>query len=88
MGSTQRASDPETTSQFRETVLDPIIDSLLLKIAAAGAVIVALGTILNGASIGGEGELMGIWSAIFAVWGSGLILVGLGLYSFIWWRRR
>lgn len=88
MGSTQRATEPETTSRFRATVLDPLIDSLLLKIAAAGIVFVALGVILNGITFGGEGELMGIWSAIFAVWGAGLILVGMGFYGFIWWRRR
>ena len=87
MGSTQRTTDTETTSQFRETILEPIIDSLLLKIAAAGAVIVALGVILDGVTFGGEGELTGIWAAIFAVWGFGLILVGLSLYGFIWWRR-
>ncbi|ADB63241.1 hypothetical protein Htur_4430 (plasmid) [Haloterrigena turkmenica DSM 5511] len=88
MGSTQRANDPETTSQSRDSILEPLFDSLLLKIAAAGAALVALGAILNGVTLGGEGELMGLWAAIFAVWGSGLILVGLGLYSFVWWRRR
>ncbi|NUB93596.1 hypothetical protein HT576_21680 [Haloterrigena sp. SYSU A121-1] len=88
MGSTQRASDPETTSRFRETVFDSIFDSVLLRLAAAGVVFVALGAVLNGVTLGGEGELMGLWAAIFAVWGSGLILVGLGLYSFVWWRRR
>ncbi|ELZ15400.1 hypothetical protein C477_16985 [Haloterrigena salina JCM 13891] len=89
MGSTQRANDPETTSRVRETVFDSIFDSVLLRLTAAGAVFVALGAVLNGITWGsGDGQLMGIWAAIFAVWGSGLILVGLGLYSIIWWRRR
>lgn len=88
MGSTQRANDPETTSRSRDSVLEPLFNSVLLRLAAAGAVFVALGAVMNGITMGGEGELMGLWSAIFAVWGSGLILVGLGLYGFVWWRRR
>lgn len=39
--------------------LELFFDSLLLKIAASGVVLVALGAILNGVTLGGEGELMG-----------------------------
>ncbi|WP_121743357.1 hypothetical protein [Natronorubrum halophilum] len=87
MGSTQRTNDSETISHIRESVLEPLFGSILLKIAAAGVVFIVLGAFLNGGGTG-DGELMGIWSAIFAVWGAGLVLVGLGLYTFVWWRRR
>lgn len=78
-------------------LLEPIRNSILLQIATVGVVLFALGPILDGTTLGpvlneggagGDGELMAIWAATVTVWGVGLILVGLGLYGFIWWRRR
>ena len=102
MSSMQRRDDSDATSRadeaiarVRETVLEPILDALepvfdalepviepvansvLLKLATMGVVLFALGAILN----------EGVWAAILGVWGGGLILVGLSLYGFIWWRR-
>ncbi|SER40326.1 hypothetical protein [Natrinema salaciae] len=102
MGSTQRTDDPDTMSRVRNTisraretgvepVLDvlepvfdalepvygPILDSVLLKLATAGTALIALGAILN----------EGVWAAIIAVWGAGLLLAGLVLYGLVWWRR-
>ncbi|MFP8953503.1 hypothetical protein ACLI4Z_11085 [Natrialbaceae archaeon A-arb3/5] len=96
MGSTQQTDDPDGTprvreavTQARETVLDPvldafdpvlrpIIDSLLLKIATMGVFLVVLGAVLN----------EGVWAAILAVWGFGLVLFGMVFYGLIWWKRR
>lgn len=96
MGSTQRSGDSdemsrvqEVGSTIRETVFEPIfgvlepvlrpvIDSVLLKLAAMGVVLFVLGAILN----------EGVWAAILATWGSGLMLVGFGFYGLIWVRRR
>lgn len=83
MGSTQQASGPEnadgaeTTSRTGGGVLESLRNSVLLKIATMGIVLLALGAILS----------EGVWAAIFAVWGIGLMLVGFGFYGLIWWRR-
>ncbi|SEW31227.1 hypothetical protein [Natrinema salifodinae] len=77
MDSTQRTSDPETVSRTRGTPFAALRESVLLKLAAVGLLQITLGAIIN----------EGIWAAIVAVWGAGLVLVGLGLYGFIWWRR-
>ncbi|WP_247004252.1 hypothetical protein [Halosolutus gelatinilyticus] len=77
MASTQRANEPETTSRTRTRLLEPLYESLLLKIAVVGVFLIAVGAILS----------EGVWAAIVAVWGIGLLLTGLGFYGFIWWRR-
>lgn len=95
MGSTQRSNDPDTMSrvrkvgsQIRETVVDPVynvlepileplFDSVLLRMAAMGIVLFTLGAIRS----------VGVWAAILAVWGAGLMLVGFGLYGLLWWKR-
>lgn len=96
MGSTQRSSDPDSMSRVQEVgstiretifepvfsvfepVLRPIIDSVLLKLAAMGVVLFILGAIFN----------QGVWAAILATWGIGLMLVGFGCFGLILLRRR
>jgi len=36
----------------------------------------------------GDGDLWGLWAAVFTVWGAGLVLVGVVGYTLVWWRRR
>ncbi|AHG01658.1 hypothetical protein HALLA_04460 (plasmid) [Halostagnicola larsenii XH-48] len=95
MGSTQRSSDPdemsrvqEVGSTIRETVVEPVYNvlepvleplagSVLLKLAAMGMLLFALGALRS----------VGVWAAILAVWGFGLMLVGFGCYGLIWLQR-
>lgn len=77
MSSTQHARDTQL-SRLRAAVIDPIYDSILLQLATVGAVLIVLGAIMN----------VGVWAAIFPVWGAGLVLVGLSCYGFIWWQRQ
>lgn len=77
MSSTQRANEADRSLVAESNPLETIRDSVLLRLATAGAALVALGAILQ----------EGVWAAILAVWGTGLLIVGLSLYGFIWWRR-
>lgn len=81
MGSTQNARDVETAG-IRARVIDAISGSVLLKIAMAGVLLFVSGWLLD------VGINEGVLAAIFAVWGVGLMLVGLSGYGFIWWRRQ
>ncbi len=78
MGSTRNAAEP---TRLRETVIDPISDSVLLKLATAGMLLFVSGWFLD------VGFNEGVWAAMFGAWGVGLMLVGLSCYGFIWWRR-
>lgn len=70
-----------------EGVRGAVRDSVLLKIAIGGALFVLTGAFFDSGVLVPTGGLWSIWAAVFAVWGAGLILAGLGGYGFLWWRR-
>jgi len=95
MGTTQSNADADegagpagTVRAEPEGIREIIADSVLLKIAIFGGLTVLLGAFLDTGVLVPRGGLWGIWSAVFAVWGAGLITAGLGGYLFVWWRRR
>ncbi|GCF16149.1 hypothetical protein Harman_40840 [Haloarcula mannanilytica] len=68
-------------------VADAIRESVLLKIAIGGVVFTLIGVFFDSGVLVPTGGLWSIWAAIFAVWGAGLFLFGIGAYGFLWWRR-
>ena len=61
-----------------EHVLDPIRRSASLGLATLGLVFFVLGAAVN----------EGVWAAVLAIWGGGLLLIGLSIYGLIWLKRR
>lgn len=84
MGSTQstteqRESTEQTESASRQWgVLGTIRHSVLLMLAVAGALLILVGYIIH----------VGVWAAVYAIWGGALVIVGLVGYSFVWWTRQ
>lgn len=70
--SKQRAGPPA----YRR-VLDALRSSALLSLAAGGVLFVLIGYLIQ----------TGVWAAIFAVWGAGMIGIGLVGYGLLWARR-
>lgn len=92
MGTTQVDSDSEASQSNVEheesgRIRSAIADSVLLKIAVSGVFVVLFGAFLDSGIAVPAGGLWGIWSAVFAVWGGGLILTGVFGFAFVWWRR-
>lgn len=77
MSSVQGANDSVSTSR-RGGIVNTVRSSALLILALIGLVEVIVGYVMH----------TGVWAAILAVWGSGLILVGLVGYAFVWWKRQ
>lgn len=69
-------------------VVDRVRESVLLKMALGGVLFIIMGALFNTGLIVPAGGLWSIWGAIFATWGVGLILVGLGAYGFLSFKRR
>ncbi|MFC4989424.1 hypothetical protein [Saliphagus infecundisoli] len=55
--------------------LEIVANSTALKVALFGVLLWVLAVILS----------TGVWPAIMAIWGTALIVVGVGLYSLVWW---
>lgn len=66
--------------------LEIVANSTALKVAVIGVLLWGLAIILNPGILPLEGfSTAGIWAAILAIWGTALIVVGVGLYSLVWW---
>lgn len=55
--------------------LETVADSTALKVAMIGVLLWVLAIIVS----------TGVWPAIMAIWGTALIVVGVGLYALVWW---
>ncbi|ELY92197.1 hypothetical protein [Natrialba taiwanensis] len=75
---TQQTDDSESVAHPHGVRRGSLRNSILLKLALLGGLLIALGALIN----------EGVWAAVITVWGAGLVLAGLGFYGFIWWRRR
>lgn len=72
-------NDDQTSQSFGLPLAEKILDAVSLKVAILGALFWIVGIAF---------EVMGvfaIWAALLAIWGTALIVVGLVIYSFIWW---
>lgn len=78
MSSVRQTSEQSESSGGLWNVVGTVRNSVLLMMALAGALLVLFGYVIN----------VGVWAAIYAVWGTGLMLVGLSGYAIIWWKRR
>lgn len=76
MSSVQQSSD--SAGLLDSSAIQTVRSSVLLLLAVIGAVEVVLGYIIN----------TGAWAAILAVWGTGLIVIGLVGHTFVWWKRQ
>lgn len=66
--------------------LETVADSTALKVAVIGVVMWGVAVILNpGVLPFGSFATAGIWAALLAIWGTALIVVGVGLYALVWW---
>ncbi|RRJ30095.1 hypothetical protein [Halocatena pleomorpha] len=81
MSSTQDTGNHGAMSQLRAAVINHLPDSVLLNVATGGVLLFVTGWLLD------VGFNEGVWAAIFAAWGIGLMLAGVGSYGAIWWRR-
>ena len=77
MSSVQETNDSVTYSR-QSGILATVRNSVLLTVALIGLLELVVAYAIH----------TGVWAAILAVWGSGLIIVGLVGYTFVWWKRR
>lgn len=75
MASIQQSSRPSETLR---AIANTVRQSALLLLALAGVIVIVFGYILQ----------TGPWAAIFAIWGAGLVIVGVAGYTVIWLDRR
>ncbi|QLC34733.1 hypothetical protein EFA46_010715 (plasmid) [Halarchaeum sp. CBA1220] len=76
MSSVQETRD--SASPLDRSVLRTVRHSVLLLLAVVGLVEILLGYAIN----------TGPWAAIVAVWGAGLVVVGVVGHTFVWWKRQ
>lgn len=88
MSTMASGTDPDTASGPMANVLESIRESALLKLALLGVGFLLFAVFLQVVVVNPDNPgLVGVWTALFPVWGTGLILVGVGGYLFIWWRQ-
>lgn len=88
--------DPDADRGIGSRIKDQYNSSVSLKIAAFGAVVVVFAFVINlifGMTPAVEAEkgvfdLWGLWAAIFWIWGSTMVIIGLGAFAFVWWKRQ
>ena len=78
MTSTQELGQPENPSGTLRALGREVRESLLLRIAVFGILLIFAGYVIN----------YGVWAAILPTWGVAMILLGVGGYAFVWWNRR
>ncbi|OVE85831.1 hypothetical protein [Natronolimnobius baerhuensis] len=69
----REAADAQETS-----VLETVANSLSIQILLGGVLFIAVGFIIN----------TGVWAAVLAIWGAGLMMVGLASHLLIIFSRR
>jgi lipopolysaccharide export LptBFGC system permease protein LptF len=79
------AADPADGSSAGE-LLNKIQESVSLKVAVSGILSVFAGYIVQFVDISWTDT--GVWSAVFAVWGAALLILGITAYAFVWWSYR
>lgn len=66
--------------------LETVADSTALKVAVIGVLLWGAAVFLNPSVWPFEVySYTGVWAAILAIWGTALIIVGVGLYALVWW---
>lgn len=87
MDVTQR-DDRTNRLDFGTAPIEAIRQSVLLKLAVAGGLLIVLAAVLQVAVVNPESPgLVGIWTGMLPVWGTALLLIGLGSYAYIWAQR-
>jgi len=74
----------------RSRVLAAISDSVLVKVALLGVLLVGVGIGLELAIQAGflVRGLSAVWAVVLLLWGTALVVAGIAGRTFIWWRRR
>ncbi|SFL44456.1 hypothetical protein SAMN04487950_3776 [Halogranum rubrum] len=78
MSSVQETSEANKWVTRRQGVIGTITHSVTLCIALFGLVLFLAGFAMQ----------TGVWAAIFAVWGTALVLFGATVYTLLWLQRR
>ena len=79
------AADPADGSSAGK-LLNKIQESVSLKVAVSGVLSVFAGYIVQFVDVSWTNT--GVWSAVFAVWGAALLILGTTAYAFIWLSYR
>lgn len=96
MSSTPDGADRSDPRYSGRRYVDMVADSLTLKIASFGLLLLVLAVLMDtflGMSEAAESEtasydLWGLWAGIFGVWGGALLAVGTLSFVVITWKRR
>lgn len=78
MSSITRDESVDRKPELLWETVDKIKHSALLSLALFGVLMLLTGAALQ----------TGVWAAMLAIWGGGLILVGGIGYGIIWWKRQ
>lgn len=79
------ATDPADDSGAGGLV-KKIRESVSLKIAVSGVLSVLAGYVVQFVDV--PWTDMGVWSAVFAVWGVALLVFGTTAHALVWWSYR
>lgn len=77
-----QSSEPADESSLRQ-LLKTVDNAISLQISLLGAISVITGFFVQFIELSWTST--GVWSAVMAVWGTALFLLGLTIYTFIWW---
>ncbi|WP_123539106.1 hypothetical protein [Halosimplex salinum] len=84
------SSQASGANRLSTRALSELRDSVMVKLATMGVVLVVLAIAIEAAIQSGllvRGE-SAVWATIFLLWGTGLVVAGTVGRTFIWWRRR
>lgn len=88
MGTSQRANGTDRQTASGWNPVEAVRDSVLLKLAMAGVLLIVLSVFMQLFVVNPENPgLAGIWKGMLPLWGTGLIITGLGSYLYVWWSR-
>lgn len=89
MGATQPTNDSVERSGIGWNPTEAVRGSVLLKLTIAGGLMILLAVGLQMAVVDpATPGLIGVWTGMLPIWGTALIIVGLGSYTYIWIQRR
>lgn len=69
-------------STFKKTV-QTVQNSFWLKLSIIGFGLIISGYFIQLAEV--AWTITEVWAVIFAIWGSALIIAGIGTYAAVWW---
>lgn len=89
MGTIQPTDDSGERSGTEWTPVEAVRGSVLLQLAVAGGLMILLAAGLQMAVVKPVSPgLIGVWTGMLPIWGTALVIVGLGSYIYIWLQRR